>query len=104
MFLWHISASQSLVIFIFLLIAPSPSGALPVNPLPLGPAKAGECGHTQTGPCICGNKLPIRDNELRDRCGRGSTKFYFDATTPKGGLLAVSHRRITSFTGDDVTP
>jgi hypothetical protein len=99
MFLWHLVASHSLVTLIVLLVAPTPSDALPVN-VSLQFPRAEKCGDKLSQPCVCNNAYSISGTLDRKRCG--PTVFKFE-TSEANILTEVSHRSslVTSCTGDD---
>jgi hypothetical protein len=95
MFLWHLLASHSFIILIVLLVAPTPSDALPVN-VTLHFPRAEQCHDNRQPPCICDNAWSIFHHLHPERCG----PHIFAYESPEHNFLTmVSHRSslVTSY-------
>jgi hypothetical protein len=69
MFLWDLLASHSLLILIVLLVAPTPSDALPMNvTLPLEP-RGDTCRGGGTSPCVCKGAYGLGFGVDAKKCG-----------------------------------
>jgi hypothetical protein len=69
MFLWHLFAMYSLVIPIVLLIAATPSDAMPVNVSLHFPRQSRECHDGRLHPCACNNAYGIGYRVQPNHCG-----------------------------------
>jgi hypothetical protein len=96
MYLRDLLASHSLLILIVLLVAPTPSDALPVNAsLQFPRANPPPCIDGRPRPCMCGRKYGIgKVVDRKEKCG--PTIFAFD-NNESGSLTPAS---IASYTDD----
>jgi hypothetical protein len=101
MFLWHLFAMYSLVISIVVLIAPTPSDAMPVNVSLHFPLRGRDtCRDGRPHPCACDDAYGIGYNFQPNYCG---PVVYAYASSPDSGVLDDFLTLASHHYGDDIT-
>jgi hypothetical protein len=99
MFLWHPFAMYSLVILIVLLVAPTPSEAMPVN-VSLHIPRSEKCTEGGKSPCICDGAYGLGLRVSPTYCGRAVYNYvsleHQYLTLVKSSLFALEMISLTS--------